>query len=328
MIRAFFVTSLTFAFVLLLGPPVLLYALLSGDTDPVYRVGVWGCKLALWLAGVKLQVCGLEKIPAGTAVVFMANHQSNADPPALIAVLPPVLVLVRKEIFRLPIVGRAMRMRGFISVDRQNRDRAICAIEEAIESLKAGRSFLAYPEGTRSRDGQLLPFKKGVFMMAIKAQVPIVPITISGFTRIMRKGERTLHSGVARINVHEPVPTAGYSVEDREMVIEGVRLAIFSALEDYERSPQGLATTEDAAEEHGKASGGRHKVALRHGFARADVDGEIVLYEHPDLGVLHTFSDGSWKLVAHDGEETAGVGSGELEEQLARCERKLPRAPS
>jgi 1-acyl-sn-glycerol-3-phosphate acyltransferase len=328
MIRALFVTSLTFAFVLLLGPPVLLYGMLSGHTDPIYRVGVWGCKLAVWLAGVKFEVHGAGKIPAGRAVVFMANHQSSADPPALIAVLPPVLVLVRKEIFRLPIVGRAMRMCGFISVDRQNRERAIRAIEEAIESLQAGRSFLAYPEGTRSRDGQLLPFKKGVFMMAIKAQVPIVPITVSGFTRIMRKGERAVHPGAVRITIHDPVPTAGASVDDREAVIERVRRAIFSGLADHEKSPQGTPAVEHVDVDRWKASGGRHEVALSHGFARADVDGQTVLYEHPELGTLHTFNDGSWKLVARDGAEAVGTGSDELEGQLARCERKLPRDPS
>ena len=325
MMRALFVTSVTFAYVLLAGTPLLIYSLLSGETDTIYKIGVWGCKLALWLAGVKLEVHGAERIPAGRAVVFMANHQSNADPPALVSVLPPVLVLVRKEIFRLPVLGRAIRLRGFISVDRQNRERAIRAIEEAVISLRNGRSFLAYPEGTRSRDGQLLPFKKGVFMMAIKAQVPIVPITVSGFTRIMRKGERAIHPGAARITIHEPVPTAGYSADDREAVIESVRQAIFSGLADDEKS--GVAAAH-AAVDRWKASGGRHEVALRHGFARADVDGEIVLYEHPDLGALHTFGDGSWKLVAPDGAETSGAGSGELEEQLARCERKLPRASS
>jgi hypothetical protein len=226
------------------------------------------------------------------------------------------------------VLGRAIRLRGFISVDRQNRERAIRAIEEAVESLRAGHSFLAYPEGTRSRDGRLLPFKKGVFMMAIKAQVPIVPITISGFTRIMRKGERVLHPGVARITIHDPVLTSGHSTDDREAIVERVRQAIFSALADEEKSSQGSLVAEHAAEEHGKASGGRHEVALRHGFARADVDGQIVLYEHPKLGALHTFGDGSWKLVARDGAETSGAGSGELEEQLARSECKLLRASS
>lgn len=328
MIRALFVTCVTFAYVLLVGPPVLLYALLSGETDPIYRVGVWGCKMALWLGGVRLDVHGREKIPTGRAVVFVANHQSNADPPALISILPPVLVLVRKEIFRLPVLGRAMRLRGFVSVGRQNRERAIRAIEEAIESLRNGHSFLAYPEGTRSRDGRLLPFKRGVFMMAIKAQVPIVPVTVSGFTKIMHKGERAVHPGVARITIHEPVPTGGYSADDREVIIEQVRRAVFSGLAEYEKYAELQPTAEGEADLHGIASGGRHEVALRHGFQRSDVNGEIVLYEHPEMGYLHTFRDGSWKLVARDGAEISGEGSGELEEQLARCGRKLHRAQS
>lgn len=164
-------------------------------------------------------------------------------------------------------------------------------------------------------------------MMAIRAQVPIVPITVSGFTRIMRKGERALHPGVARITIHDAVPTDGFSTEDREAILERVRRAIFSGLADDEKSPVGPRAAEEADAERWKASGGRHEVALRHGFQRTDVDGETVLYEHPELGCLHTFSDGSWKHVARDGTETSGAGSGELEEQLARFQRKLPEIP-
>jgi 1-acyl-sn-glycerol-3-phosphate acyltransferase len=313
----------TFAYVLLAGPPVLLYALLRGETDLLYRVGVWGCEMALWLAGVRLEVHGKEKIPTGHAVVFMANHQSNVDPPTLISILPRVRVLVRKEIFRVPVLGRAMRMLGFIPVDRQNRERAIRAIEEAIESLKKGHSFLAYPEGTRSRDGRLLPFKKGVFMLAIKAQVMIVPVTVSGFTKIMRKGERALHPGVVRITIHDPIPTVGYSTEDREALIGRVQQVILSGLADDEKYPQAPSAAEDSARLHGTAVGGRHEVALRHGFERSDVDGEIVLYEHSELGCLHTFRDGSWMHRTRGGEETSGSGAAQLEKHLAALKSKL-----
>jgi 1-acyl-sn-glycerol-3-phosphate acyltransferase len=323
MIRAVFVSCVTFAYVLLVGPPVLLYAVLSGEADPIYRVGVWGCRMALRLAGVRLEVRGREKIPIGRAVVFMANHQSNVDPPALISILPPVRVLVRKEIFRVPVLGRAMRLCGFVPVDRQNRERAMRAIEEAIESLKKGHSFLAYPEGTRSREGRLLPFKKGVFMMAIKAQAPIVPVTVSGFTKIMRKGERALHPGVARITIHDPVSTVGYSTDDREAIIGRVWQVIFSGLADDEKYAEAPSAAEDRARLHGTASGGRHEVALRHGFERSDVNGEIVLYEHPELGSLHTFSDGTWMHLSRGGEETSGSGAAQLEKHLAALKSKL-----
>ena len=125
MIRAFLVTLVTFAYILILGPPVLIYAAIRGDGDLVYRVGTLGARMALWLAGTRLEIHGLDQIPSDRPVVFMANHQSNFDPPALLAVLPPVLVLVKKEFFRVPILGRAMVACGFILVDRRNREQAL-----------------------------------------------------------------------------------------------------------------------------------------------------------------------------------------------------------
>jgi 1-acyl-sn-glycerol-3-phosphate acyltransferase len=230
MIRSIFVTAATFAYILIVGTPIVLYAVFTGNTDPVYQVGVAGARMALWLAGIRLEVRGKEKIPANRAVVFMPNHQSNCDPPAVITVLPPVLVLAKQEFFRVPVLGRAMRMRGFVPVDRKNRERAIQAVERAVESLKAGYSFLAYPEGTRSPDGRLQSFKKGVFMMALKAGAPIVPVSISGSNKIMRKGEIRLHPGTVRITIHDPVMTEGCSVADRARIMEAVRKEILAGL--------------------------------------------------------------------------------------------------
>ena len=230
MIRSIFVVAITFAYILIAGTPVVLYAVLTGNTDPVYQVGVAGARMALWLAGVRLDVRGKENVPADRAVVFMPNHQSNTDPPAVIVGLPPVLVIAKKEFFRIPILGRAMLMRGFVPVDRGNRERAIQAVERAVELLKAGKSFLAYPEGTRSPDGRLQAFKKGVFMMALKAGAPIVPVSISGSNKIMRKGEVRMHPGTVRITIHEPVLTEGRGVEDRAEIMEVVRAKILSGL--------------------------------------------------------------------------------------------------
>ncbi len=230
MIRAFLVTFITFAYILVFGPPVLIYALLSGNGDPVYRTGVLGARLALWLAGVKLEVQGRERIPRGRPVVFMANHQSNCDPPALLVVLPSVLVLVKKEFFRVPIMGSAMRLVGFIRVDRKNREQALDAVERGVLALEAGRSFLVYPEGTRSLDGRLQKFKKGVFVMAVKAGAPIVPISVSGSNKIMPKGKFVMRPGRVRITFHESIPTEGLTTEDRDVIIERVRQAILTGL--------------------------------------------------------------------------------------------------
>jgi 1-acyl-sn-glycerol-3-phosphate acyltransferase len=235
MIRALFVISLTFVYLLLLGPPLLLYAYLTGDVNSLYRVGAWGCRFAVWLAGVRLKVQGREKIPAGQAVVFMPNHQSNCDPPAVISILPQLRALVKKEFFRIPLLGRAMLLVGFIPVDRKHRERAMEAIEEGAKSLAAGYSFMVFPEGTRSRDGRLQPFKKGAFVMAMKAQVPIVPISLSGSSRIMQKGRFAIRPGLVRITIHDAVPTASYVPANRSQLMERVRQAILSGLAEDEQ---------------------------------------------------------------------------------------------
>jgi 1-acyl-sn-glycerol-3-phosphate acyltransferase len=321
MIRTVFVAFVILAFLGVVGVPILIYSALAGETDTLYRVGRWGCGLAVRLGGIKVEVQGREKIPAGRAVVFMPNHQSNCDPPAVISVLPEVVVLPKKEVFRIPILGRAMRQRGFIPVDRKNRERAKQAVDEAVKALETGHSFLVFPEGTRSPDGRLLPFKKGAFIMAIRAQVPIVPISISGGSRIMRKGEWAIHPGTLRITVHEPVPTAGLGEEDRGAIIELVRAAIISSLAEDEKPEQAPRAAVPGRPLHGRASGGRHEVAIQHGFVRADVDGEIVLYEHPKKGTLHTFGDGSWKHITAEGREVSGAGAEGLGEYLAQLEK-------
>ncbi len=221
---------ITFAYILLVGPWFLIYALLSSRTDALYGCGRLGAKMAVWLAGIKFEIVGLDKIPQDRAVLFMPNHQSLSDGPAIFGILPPVLAIAKKEFFTVPVLGRAMVLRGFVPLDRKNRERSIQAVEEAAISLRAGHSFLAFPEGTRSPDGRLQPFKKGVFVMAIKAEAPILPISISGSRKVMRKGDWSMHPGTVRITFHDPVPTAGCTMADRANIIERVRQAILSGL--------------------------------------------------------------------------------------------------
>ena len=246
MLRASLVTFVTFLYILVLGTPVVIYARVSGDGRAVYRVGLWGARMALWLAGVRLDVRGLEKIPGEGAKVFMSYHQSNCDPPALLVVLPRVRCIAKREFFRVPILGAGMRVCRFIPLERQNRERAIAAVEQAVDALKAGHSFLAFPEGTRSPDGRLQPFKKGVFVMAIKAGVPIVPVSISGATAIMPKGKFAIRPGRVRITVHEPIATAGLSLDDRERLSHITRQSVLSGLAAEERPASGDFTWEGA----------------------------------------------------------------------------------
>ena len=242
MIRAIFVTVVTFTYVLVVGFPFLIHAWLTKNTDKLYQCGITGARMALWLSGVRLEVHGLEKIPHGRAAIFMPNHQSNCDPPAVITILPPVLVMAKQEFFRVPVLGPAMVYRGFIPVDRKSRERAIAAVERAVASLKRGNSFLAFPEGTRSPDGRLQPFKKGLFVMAIKAGALIVPISASGARKIMPKGQFVIRPGRVRITIHDPISAGNYTLEERRELIERTRQAILMGL-DPDEWPVGKAET-------------------------------------------------------------------------------------
>jgi 1-acyl-sn-glycerol-3-phosphate acyltransferase len=235
MFRTLLVYVVISLFILLLGTPLLFWSIITGNTDTLYSVGIFGAKTALFLAGVGISVIGREKIPGGKAVVFMPNHQSNCDPPAVAVILPPVLIMAKEEFFRVPVLGKGMRMRGFIPVNRSNRERAFAAVDRAVAALKAGHSFLVFPEGTRSRTGRLQSFKMGVFVMAIKAGVPIVPISVSGANKIIRRGDFRIYPGPVQITIHDPVPTAGCSVADRSKVAKQVRTAIIEGLSPEER---------------------------------------------------------------------------------------------
>jgi 1-acyl-sn-glycerol-3-phosphate acyltransferase len=234
MIRAIFVTFVTLVYILVIGLPFLIHAWLTKKTDKLYQVGITGARLALWLSGVRLEVHGLEKIPHGRAAIYMPNHQSNCDPPAVISILPPVLVMAKQEFFRVPVLGPAMVYRGFIPVDRKNREKAIVAVERAVASLKAGNSFLAYPEGTRSPDGRLQTFKKGLFVMAIKAGALIVPISVSGARKIMPKGQFVIRPGWVRITIQDPIPAADYTLEQRRELMDLTRQSILKGLDPDE----------------------------------------------------------------------------------------------
>lgn len=235
MIRAIIVSFITFAYILLAGLPFLIDALIRKNTDLLYRIGIAGGRMALWLSGVRLEVHGLEKIPHGRAAIYMPNHQSNSDPPAMIVTLPPVLVMAKREFFRIPVLGTAMLRRGFIPVDRQNRERAIAAVDQAVAALKAGKSFLAFPEGTRSPDGRLQSFKKGLFVMAIKAGALVVPVSVSGARKIMPKGKFAIYPGRVRITIHDPIPAENFDLTRRGELMEQTREAILQGLAPEER---------------------------------------------------------------------------------------------
>jgi 1-acyl-sn-glycerol-3-phosphate acyltransferase len=211
-------------YVTLVAPPGMLVAMLFRSKDLLYVLGHLGVRWGLLLSGIRYRVIGREQVPAGRAVVFCSNHESNIDPPVLFDALHPRLhVLYKAELSKVPLFGRAIQLGGFIPVERQNRDQSMAAIARGAESIRSGNSFLIFPEGTRSRTGELLPFKKGGFVMALQANAPIIPVAVSGGRAAMRKGSWIIRSVVVTIQLGKPVDTTGLPIAARDRVIREVR---------------------------------------------------------------------------------------------------------
>jgi len=184
-------------------------------------------RIILWACGVRLRVEGAEKVPQDTPVVFMANHESWLDIPALLVAIPgQVRFLAKKSLFAVPFLGWAMRAMGFIPVDRENRREAIRSFEEAAQRIRAGRSVLVFPEETRTLTGELLPFQRGGFLIALKAQLPIVPVGLQGPRKILPKKHYLLRPGTIVVRFGEPVLTAGLGVTAKGTLMEEVRAAV------------------------------------------------------------------------------------------------------
>jgi 1-acyl-sn-glycerol-3-phosphate acyltransferase len=235
MLRTLFIGVFLTIYILLVGPPLLLYSLLTNHIDPLYWAGVKGVMFFVRAVGVKVRVQGLERIPAG-ACLFVANHTSSTDAPAVVGAIPRrIAILLKASLFKWPIVGQAFQLARFIPVDRKNRDSAITSVEKATEALLAGQSFLIYPEGTRSPDGRLQQFKKGAVVMAIRAGVPIVPMACSGAHRVMEKRSLVIHPGEIVVEFLEPIDGSRYSLEERDALNDRIRAAMAAGLPPDQR---------------------------------------------------------------------------------------------
>ncbi|MEZ5361377.1 MAG: lysophospholipid acyltransferase family protein [Bryobacterales bacterium] len=201
------------------------------DIRPIYWVARQGCRLALALSGVRVRFVNLENTRKHRVSIFVSNHVSNLEPPALLAVLPRIAFILKKELRRIPLLGYIMGLGSFIYVDRTRADSRHHALEQAKQTLADGVSLMIFPEGTRSRDGKLLPFRPGPFTMAIETGAPLTPITVHGAGRLMPKGSLKIHPGEMTIWFHEPIETEGLNDADRGKLIERVRAVMEEALE-------------------------------------------------------------------------------------------------
>jgi 1-acyl-sn-glycerol-3-phosphate acyltransferase len=211
------------AYIAIAGPLGLLIGAVLRWKTGLYALGHTGVWLALALAGIRYRVAGLQNVP-DTAVVFVSNHESNIDPPVLFRALHPRLhVLYKAELHKFPIMGTVFDVGGFVPIERGNREQSMASIGRGAASIRAGNSFLIFPEGTRSRTGDLLPFKKGGFIMALQANAPVVPVAISGGRAAMRKGSPLVRPVRVSVRIGTPISTRGMTLADRDRLISSVR---------------------------------------------------------------------------------------------------------
>jgi 1-acyl-sn-glycerol-3-phosphate acyltransferase len=212
------------------------WTFLTGDVRFLYRMFTWGAITGVRLAGVRIEVIGRENLDSSRAYIFMSNHVSNLDPPIQIPLIPRrTSVMVKKELFKTPILGAAMRMGSLVPVDRGNRDAGIEAVTAAKAVIDQGISMTIYIEGKRSFDGKLLPFKKGPFYLAMECGVPVVPMTIVGTHEAMPKKRFAIKPGVVKVIFHPAIEPKDFG--DRDLLIERVRAAIESGLpEKYQET--------------------------------------------------------------------------------------------
>lgn len=217
------------------------WTFISGNVSLLYRMFTWGAKTGVQLAGVRVETVGLDQIDPTRAYIFMTNHASNLDPPIQIPRIPRrTSVMVKKELFKVPILGQAMRMGSLVPVDRGNREAGIEAVTAAKTVVDQGLNMTIYVEGKRSFDGKLLPFKKGPFYLAMECSVPVVPMTIVGTHYAMPKGRFAIKPAIVQVIFHPPIEPRDFG--DRDCLMEKVRAVIESGLPAEHRSARAQKT--------------------------------------------------------------------------------------
>lgn len=209
---------------------------MTGDVAPLYRGTRFMLRSSCWMAGVRFETVGLERVPRDRACIFMSNHVSNLDPPALISLIPGrTSAFLKRSLMKIPVLGTGFRQGEFIAVDRSgNAAAARESVAAAERVLAKGVHMTTFVEGTRSPDGRMLPFKKGPFFLAMASGALCVPVSIHGTEKIMRKGSLRMHPGVAHVEFHAPIDPKAFAT--REELTQAVRTAIASGLPEWMRT--------------------------------------------------------------------------------------------
>jgi len=226
--------------IIALGAPTALvfipWAVIAEDATPLYNASQKIVRAGFRLAGIRVQTSGLDHVPRHTACIFMANHVSNLDPPALIPNIPGrTSAFLKRSLMKIPVLGYGFRLGEFIPVDRDgNVDGAIESVRIAREVMQKGLHITTFVEGTRSSDGRMLPFKKGPFYLATETGAPCVPVSIHGTETMMAKGSLRIKPGTVHITFHAPLYPADFA--NREDLMTAMRAAIASGLPEWMRN--------------------------------------------------------------------------------------------
>lgn len=205
---------------------------ISPGEEKVHHIANVWARILLWLTGVRVDVEGMENAFLDGPRIYMANHQSDFDILIVLAHIPGQFRWVaKKELFRIPVFGKAMRNAGYIEIDRQHHENAMKSLEEAAKKIREGKSVVTFPEGTRSRDGKIKEFKQGMFYLAIQSGVPIVPVSIIGAHEIMPKRSLMIRPGRIKMVIGKPIDVSPYTIMTRAELITLVRDTIIRNFE-------------------------------------------------------------------------------------------------
>lgn len=233
-IMALWTTVTTVIYTLILGIPLIFISLMSKTGKLPFKFGYAWSWLIMKTNRVKIQVIGLEKFVSEKSYVFISNHTSNLDPPAVALAIPQTLRFIGKSsLAKIPIFGWAAKLSRMIFIDRSNHVKAVETINKAIKDLKDGISAFFFAEGTRSADGILKSFKKGGVALALKAKLPIVPVTIIGSYSLLPKSTIRIRPGILKVIIGDPIDTSAYSDNDKDILLQKVRSIIEETLNKY-----------------------------------------------------------------------------------------------